>query len=229
MAATTPSTATKVTAKDLKLSGFTLAQIQKMDQTVRNLIGHGLITGVGAPMPQGAVNPNPATIKVGGQTKWLWLSDQAAKESASGGYVNATGHTPTNNWLVDIVGGLVGGEAALGALGIGADAGGAAAGGALEAGGPADAAAETATGSAAATAKAGSTSADAAGGAAGGSAAGKAASTASTVKTALTSAALLSVILDPGLWKGIALTLAGAILILLAVHGATGIGSMPRV
>lgn len=72
----------------------------------------------------------------------------------------------------------------------------------------------------------------AAGGGAAGGLASKASSIASKLtsglgsdaKTALTGAAIGSILLDPGLWKGVALVIAGAVLLLLAARGAMGAG-----
>jgi hypothetical protein len=95
---------------------------------------------------------------------------------------------------------------------------GAVAAGAAAAAAPADAAGAGAAASGAAT-----VAPDAAGGAAAGGGAGAAASKLGGVaKDALGGAAITAILLSTGLWKGIGLTIAGAILIFLAVRSAGG-------
>jgi hypothetical protein len=130
---------------------------------------------------------------------------------ASGGVAGA---------LTDVTaGGAAAGGAA--AAGTAAEAaGGTAAGGAAAAGTAAEAAGGTAaSGTAAETATAAG-----AGGGAGAGASKLASAAAGAGKDALTAAGIGAVLLATGLWKGVALVLAGAVLLLLALKGATGVG-----
>lgn len=208
--------AAKITSGELRALGFTAAQIKAMPQSLRNVIGNSIITGVGASEPPGIINPHPATIKVGSQTKWIWASSPAAKAASSTGLgALYNPYKPTNNWLIDIIGGLVGGDAIATALGLGSvGAGAAEASGAASEGEAAAGGAAAGTGGAAAT-----------GGTAGGVASkvgstlGKAAASSAGSKL-LGGLAITALLEETGLWKGIAMVIAGMILVVLALRQA---------
>ena len=135
-----------ITAADLLALGFSAAQVNAMPQGIRNVIGNSIITGIGAPEPPGIISPTPSKIRVGTTYKWIWKTSPAAEEAANTGLgVVNNPNPPTNNWLIDLLAGLVGGEVIDLALGIdivGAGTGTGEITGGLEAGGGAAAVAE---------------------------------------------------------------------------------------